>query len=139
MIYTTRKNPSHPSKYSRSEKRAKNENLQLELQQVADHLTTGHPRSRPQSREVEGAGEGIGITEEEHGSDPATRVFERKARLGHAVLLDVAAVQVVHRALGVHLGLEVARCVGKLGALENVEVVVGSVTSRVAFSANSGT
>ena len=134
MIYTTRKNPSHPSDFS-----TRKEHLQLELQQVANHLTTGHPCGRPQSREIEGAGEGIGVTEEEHGGDPATGVFERKARLGHAVLLDVAAVQVVHRALGVHLGLEVARCVGKLGALENVEVVVGSVTSRVAFSANSGT
>ena len=112
--------------------------LQLELQQVADHLATGNARRRPQGREIESAGEGIGVTEEEHGRDPATRVLESEARLGHAVLLDVAATKVVDRALGVDLGLEITRRVGELGAMQDVEVVVGRVTASVTFGANGG-
>lgn len=113
--------------------------LQLVLQQVADHLTGSDARGSPQGREVQGAGEGIGVTEEEHGRDPATGVFKRKARLIHLVLLDLAADQVVHAAGGVDLGLELAGNVGELGTLDDVEIVVGSVAASVAFSSDSGT
>lgn len=113
--------------------------LQLVLQQVADHLTGSDACGSPQGREVQGAGEGIGVTEEEHGRDPATSVLKRKARLIHLVLLDLAADQVVHATGGVDLGLELAGDVGELGTLEDVEVVVGGVATSVAFSSNGGT
>ena len=116
----------------------KSTTLQLRLQQVANHLATGNPRSRPQRREVESAGESIGVAEEEHGRDPSARILEGKARRLHLVLLDVAATQVVDAALGVHLGLVGTGDVGKLGAVEDVEVVVGCVASGVAFSTDGG-
>lgn len=65
--------------------------LQLKLEQVGNHLTSGNARGRPESREVQGGREGIGVAEEEHGRDPATGVLEREARGLHLVLLDLAA------------------------------------------------
>lgn len=112
--------------------------LQFHLQQVLDHLATGDARSRPQSREVKGTREGIGVTKEEHGRDPTTRVFQGKARVGHPVLLDLAATQVVDGAPGVDLGIVGTGGEGELGALEDVEVVVGGMASGVAFSADGG-
>lgn len=88
--------------------------------------------------EVEGAGEGVGVPEEEHGGDPAAGVLEGEAVLGHAVLLDDAAAEVVDGAGGVDLGLEVAGGVGELRAREDVEVVVGRVAARVALGADGG-
>lgn len=113
--------------------------LQLVLQQVADHLTGSDARGSPQGREVQGAREGIGVTEEEHGRDPATSVLQREARLIHLVLLDLATDQVVHATGRVDLGLELAGDVGKLGTLEDVEVIVGGVATSVTFSSDSGT
>lgn len=113
--------------------------LQLILQQVADHLTSSNARGSPQCREVQGAGESIGVTEEEHRRDPTTGVLEREARLIHLVLLDLAADQVVHAASRVDLGFELAGDVGELGSLENVEVVVGGVTASMSFSSDGGT
>lgn len=112
--------------------------LQLALHQVADHLTGSDARGSPQSREVQSAGEGIGVTEEEHGRDPATGVLEREARLIHLVLLDLAADEVVHATGRVDLGLELSGDVGELGALEDVEVVIGGVAAGVAFGSDGG-
>jgi hypothetical protein len=47
-------------------------------------------------------------------------------------------VQVVHASLRVHLGFVRAGDVGELGALENVEIVVGGVTASVSFGADGG-
>lgn len=44
----------------------------------------------------------------------------------------------MHATLGVNLGLVGSRDVGELGALKDVEVVVGRVTASVALSTNSG-
>lgn len=44
----------------------------------------------------------------------------------------------VHAALRVDLGLVGSGDVGELGALEDVEVVVGGVTAGVAFGADGG-
>lgn len=117
----------------------RNNALQLELQQVADHLDSTDAAGGPQSREVEGAGEGIGVAEEQHGRDPATSVLQREARLIHLVLLDLAADKVVHATGGVDLGLELAGDVGQLGTLQDVEVVVGGVATGVALGADGGT
>jgi hypothetical protein len=46
---------------------------------------------------------------------------------------------VVHATGGVDLGLELAGDVGELGALQDVEVVIGGVATTVAFSSNGGT
>ena len=110
--------------------------LQLELEQVANHLAARHPRRRPQSREVQRRRESIGVSEEKHGRDPAARVLEREAGRLHLVLLDFAAAQVVHGAGRVDLGLELAGHVGQLGAGQDVEVVVGGVAAGVAFGAD---
>lgn len=69
--------------------------LQLEAQQVGNHLTTSDASCSPQGGEVQSAGEGIGVSEEEHGRDPAASVLEREAGRVHLVLLDLAALQVV--------------------------------------------
>lgn len=113
--------------------------LQLELQQITHHLARGNARSRPQSREVESAGKGIGVAEEQHGRDPATRVLECEARAIHLVLLDLAADQVVHGTGGVLLGFEGSGDVGKLLAVQDVEVVVCGVAAGVALGADGGT
>lgn len=110
--------------------------LHLQSEQIGNHLAPGNPRRRPQSREVQRAGEGIGVSEEKHRRDPATGVLERKARRVHLVLLDLAAGQVVHRAGRVGLGLVGARYVGELRAVQDVEVVVGGVPTGVALSAD---
>lgn len=112
--------------------------LQLKLEQVGNHLTSGNTRGRPESREVQGGREGIGVAEEEHGRDPATGVLEREARGLHLILLDLAAAQVVHGAGGVGLGLVGARHVGELGAVQDVEVVVRGVTAGVALGSDGG-
>ena len=108
------------------------------MQQVADHLTGSDARGSPQGREVQGAGEGIGVTEEEHGRDPATGVLKREARLIHLVLLDLATDEVVHASGRVDLRLELAGDVGELGALEDVEVVIGGVAASVALGSDGG-
>lgn len=95
-------------------------------------------RRLPQRREVERAGQAVGKAKEEHGRDPAARVLEREAGLGHLVLLDVAAAQVVDASRGVDLGLVLAGHVGRLGAGEDVEVVVGGVAAGVAFCSDGG-
>ena len=110
--------------------------LQLPLQQVANHLASRHPRGRPQSREVQSRREGIGVSEEKHRRNPATRVLEREAGRVHLVLLNVAAAKVVHGTCRVDLGLESAGHVSQLRAGQDVEVIVGSVAAGVAFSAD---
>lgn len=45
----------------------------------------------------------------------------------------------MHATGGVDLGLELARDIGQLGALEDVEVVVGGVATGMALSADGGT
>ena len=112
--------------------------LELPLEQVGDHLPAGDARRLPQGGEVEGAGQAVGEAEEEHGGDPAAGVLEREAALGHLVLLDVAAAQVVYAAGRVHLGLVLSGDVGRLYAREDVEVVVGRVAARVALGADGG-
>lgn len=44
----------------------------------------------------------------------------------------------VHASLWVHFGFVRAGYVGELGALENVEVVVGGMAASVSFGANGG-
>jgi hypothetical protein len=111
--------------------------LQLESGQVRQHLSGRNPGHPPQRGEVQGAGQAIGKAEAQHGGDPAAGVLESKAGGFHLVLLDSAALQVVHAALGVDLGLVGSRSVGQLGTGQDVEVVVGGVSAGVAFSSNS--
>jgi hypothetical protein len=113
-------------------------NLKLALQQVPTHLPSRDPRHAPQSWEVEGARQTIAETEEHHGRDPAARVLEREAAVGHLVLLDGAAAQVVHAARVVDLGLVLAGDVGELCAGKDVEVIVGCVAAGVALCADRG-
>lgn len=112
--------------------------LELAPGQVAQHLAPGDPRHAPQRGEVERGAQTVGEAKEEHGRDPTARVLEREAALGHLVLLDGAAHEVVHAALGVDLGLVLARHVGQLGAREDVEEVVGGVAAGVALGADCG-
>ena len=108
---------------------------ELGLEQVADDLATVEVDGAPQGVDVEGAGEGVGEAEEEHGGDPAAGILESEAVVGHAVLPDDATGHEVHGAGRVDVGLEVARLVGPLLALEDVEEVVGRVPPRVALRA----
>lgn len=110
--------------------------LKFAQDQVRDHLPARHVRHAPQGGDVERARQAVGEAKEHHGRDPAARVLERKAALGHLVLLHVATAQVVHAALRVHLGLVRAGRVGRLHARQDVEVVVGRVPARVAFRAD---
>lgn len=111
---------------------------ELALEQIANHLLARNIRRLPQRREIQRAGQAVGKPKEEHGRDPAARVLEREAGLGHLVLLDVAAAQVVHAARRVDFGLVLAGHVGHLRAGEDVEVVVGGVPAAVAFCADGG-
>ena len=51
----------------------------------------------------------------------------------HLVLLDLTTLQVVHAALGISLHDQTVRRRRPLLPLENVEVVVGGMSARVAF------
>jgi hypothetical protein len=110
--------------------------LQLELEQVANHLAARHPRRRPQSREIQCRRECVGVSEEKHGRDPAARVLEREAALGHLVLLDGAADEVVHRPGRVDLGVVLAGRVGPLLTRQDVEVVISRVAASVSLGSN---
>lgn len=115
--------------------------LKLPNQQIRPHLPRRHPRRPPQRIEIKRAEKRIRIPKEQHRRDPAPRVLERKApALGHHVLLDLSAAQVVHRALGIDLGLVVARArrVRQLVPGQDMEVVVGCVPARVALGADGG-
>lgn len=112
--------------------------LEFPLEEVRNHLPPGNPRRVPQRREVKRARQPIREAKEQHGRDPAAGVLEREAALGHAVLLGVAPVQVVHAARRVHLRLVLARHVRRLHARQDVEVVVGRVPARVTLGANGG-
>lgn len=112
--------------------------LELAKSQVAQHLLGREPGRLPQGRHVQRARQAVGEAEEEHGRDPAARVLEREAALGHLVLLDVAAAEVVDGARGVHLRLVLAGNVGLLDAGQDVEVVIGSVAPSVALGADGG-
>lgn len=112
--------------------------LDLADEEVANHLDGSDIGRAPQGRDVEGAEEAVGKAKEHHGRDPAAGVLKGEAVLGHLVLLDVAAAQVVDGARGVDLALKLAGDVGPLLAGQDVEVVVGRVAARVALSANRG-
>lgn len=112
--------------------------LDLALEQVANHLAAGDARGVPQRRKVQSAGETVGEAKEQHGRDPATGVLECEAALGHLVLLGNAAVHEVDAAGRVLLRLVRARSVRPLLALEDVEVVIGRVSTRVALGAHRG-
>lgn len=110
--------------------------LELALEQIGNHLTSSDARGSPQGREVKGAREGIGVSEEKHGRDPAAGILEGEARGLHLILLDLTAAKVVNATGRVDLGLVGTGDVGKLGALEDVEVIVCGVASGVSFSAD---
>lgn len=113
--------------------------LDLAHQQLSNHLLASDAHRRPQRGEVDGAEQAVREAEEQHGRDPAAGVLHGEAaRLGHHVLLDVAAVHPVHAAGRVHLGLELARHERVLRARQDVEVVVGSVAPAVALGADGG-
>ncbi|KAG5912919.1 hypothetical protein E4U53_005095 [Claviceps sorghi] len=95
-------------------------------------------RRLPQRGKVKRARQAVRVAEEEHGRDPAARVLEREAALGHLVLLHLAAAQVVDAAGGVNLCGVLAGHVGPLLAVEDVEVVVCGVAAGVALGADGG-
>lgn len=110
--------------------------LELALGQVTNHLPTRDIRRPPKRGEIKRAAQSIGKSKEHHGRDPATGILERKATLGHLVLLGDATDQVVNAALRVDLGLILTRYVGGLGARQDVEVVVGRVAACVSLGTN---
>lgn len=116
----------------------KDQNLQLSPKQVRDHLPGGDPRRVPQSWQVQGAREAIGVAEEQHRRDPSPGVLEREARRLHLVLLDLAARQVVHAALRVHLRLKRSWRIGQLRALQDVEIVISGVAACVSLGTDGG-
>jgi hypothetical protein len=109
------------------------------VQQVLHHLSSSNPRRSPQSWRVQGTGQAIGESKEQHGWDPTSCVLEGEALLGHLVLLDRATLKMVDTALSPDFGLILARNVALLLARKDVEVVIGSVATSVTFSANSST
>lgn len=122
----------------RFRQKKKDQNLQLSPKQVRDHLPGGDPRRVPQSWQVQGAREAIGVAEEQHRRDPSPGVLEREARRLHLVLLDLAARQVVHAALRVHLRLKRSWRIGQLRALQDVEIVISGVAAGVSLGTDGG-
>lgn len=110
-------------------------NLQLAPQQIPNHLSTSDPRRPPQSREVQGGRKGIGIPEAQHRWDPTSGILEGETCFIHLVLLDGAAMKMVHASLRIDFWFVGAWCVGKLGPSQDVEVIIGCVPTRVAFCA----
>lgn len=113
--------------------------LELPPHQVKNHLFTRNPSRSPQRRHIKRTSETVREPEEQHGRNPPPCILQRKARLVHLVLLDGAALKVVHAALRIDLWLEGSRCVRELCAFQDVEIVVRCVTAGVAFGANGRT
>jgi hypothetical protein len=110
--------------------------LELPFEGIGDHLATSDARGSPKGREVQGARKGIGVSKKQHRRDPATGIFQGEARLGHLVLLDLAAAKMVNGSSRVDLGLEFSRNVSDLSAGEDVEVVICGVATGVPFSSD---
>lgn len=77
--------------------------------------------------------EGGCVPEEQHRRDPTPGIFEREAGLSHAILLHFPPAQVVHGTRGVDFGFEGPRRVGILCPVQDVEIIVRRVATRMAF------
>ena len=105
--------------------------LELANEQVSNHLSSRDPHGDAESGQVERGAEHISQTEGQHGRNPALSQLERPASvLGHHVLLDGAAAEVVDGTGGVVFSLERASREGILVASKDVEVVIGLLFSR---------
>ena len=87
----------------------------------------------PQCLPIERTGERICKAKRQHKRNPTLSELQRPTTLVHLVLLDVATTKMVHGAFGIAFLDERVRWVGPLLALEDVEVVVGGVATRVAL------
>lgn len=110
----------------------------LTHQQIPQHLASSDNRRNPHSRKVERARKCIAKAKKHHGRDPAARILEGKAVLRDLVTLDLAALEVMHAARRVDLGCEFARLVRPFLPSQDVEVIVGRVSSRVALGSDGG-
>lgn len=113
--------------------------LQLAPQQIANHLSTSDPSRPPQSREIQRRRESISIPKAQHRRDPASGVLKRETGFVHLVLLDGAAMKMVHAPLRIDLWFIGARRIGELGASQDVKVIISCVSACVAFCANRST
>ena len=107
--------------------------LQFPPRQIQHHLPTRNPRRPPQRRKIQRARQPICKAKPQHRRNPAPRVLKCKARALHLVLLDRAAMKMVHGSLRVDFRFISARGVSELRAGDDVEVVVGGVPACVTF------
>ena len=88
--------------------------LYLPNQQILDHLPSRNVHRLPQCRHIERAACQVSQPKCHHGRDPASCILQCKATLRHAILLNLAAVQVVYVAGTVDFGIVAAERVGAL-------------------------
>lgn len=98
---------------------------ELANEQVANHLTSSDPNSDAESGEIERGAKHVSKTERKHRRNPTLSELESPASiLGHHVLLDRSATQVVNRTGRVVLSLERSSGESVLVAGKDVEVVI---------------
>lgn len=78
--------PTHPSIHA----------LELQPQQIRDHLSTSNVRSSPQCWKIQRTAQPIRKTKEQHRRDPSSSVLKSETSLVHLVLLDGTSAQVVN-------------------------------------------
>mmetsp|Transcript_21261 Transcript_21261/g.66531 ORF Transcript_21261/g.66531 Transcript_21261/m.66531 type:complete len:206 (-) Transcript_21261:14-631(-) len=112
--------------------------LNLQLQELLDCALSVDVKGLDEGVEVEGAEEGVGNAKGKHGGNKATRVLQRKARVGHAVLCGRTCRHDVHVARLVYLLLKV-RCLGApLFSVKNDKVVCCKEAAGVTLGAGDG-
>ncbi|KAJ9477967.1 hypothetical protein PHBOTO_001549 [Pseudozyma hubeiensis] len=111
--------------------------LELADEQVANHLSRGDPNSDTKGRQIERRAQHVRQTERQHGWDPTLSEFQRPAAiLRHHVLLDGPTAKMVDRSGRVVFCLERASWESVLVPGQDVEVVVGGVTTSVTLGAD---
>lgn len=107
--------------------------LQFPFCEIQQHLPASHYDCPPERREIKRACQSICEAKPKHRRDPTSGVFKSEARFVHLVLLDFPTAKVVDAALRIDFRHIRSRSggVSQLGAFQDVEVVICSVSARM--------
>lgn len=100
--------------------------------QIPQHLPAGDVDCPPQSVKVKSARKCVTKSKWQHARNPTLSQFQRPTSMMHLVLLDITSSQMMNSSLWISLHFQsMGRC-GPLFTLQNVKVIISSVSSRVA-------
>lgn len=100
--------------------------------QVPQHLPSGDVHCPPQSVKVKSARECVTKSKWQHARNPSLSQFQCPTSVMHLVLLDITSSQMMNTSLWVSFHFQSMSWCGPLFTLQNVKVIISSVSSRVA-------